>query len=83
MPSPGLMNETAVEIEMRKQMRERCAARMLGLGEDFRDSARESIERMLTEMFVAPSYRGRAPGDAAAAGEIAARAHRRLGRAGR
>jgi hypothetical protein len=52
MPSPGLMNETAVEIEMRKLMRERCAARMSGLGEDFRDSARESIERMLGEMFV-------------------------------
>lgn len=52
MPSPGLMNETAVEIEMRKLMRERCAARMAGLGEDFRDTARESIERMLGEMFI-------------------------------
>ena len=30
MPSPGLMNETAVEIEMRKQMRERVAARIAG-----------------------------------------------------
>lgn len=52
MPSPGLMNETAVEIEMRKLMRERCAARVAGLGEDFRDTARDSIERMLAEMFV-------------------------------
>jgi|GEM_PF-507226 hypothetical protein len=56
MPSPGLMNETAVEIEMRKQMRERVAARMAGLGEDFRNTARESVERMLTEMFVKASY---------------------------
>src|SRR5262249_44445343 len=47
MPSPGLMNETAVEIEMRKQMRERVAARIAGLGEDFRNTARESVERML------------------------------------
>jgi hypothetical protein len=58
MPSPGLMNETAVEIEMRKQMRERVAARMAGLGEDFRNTARESVERMLSEMFVKASYEG-------------------------
>ncbi len=58
MPSPGLMNESAVEIEMRKQMRERCAARVLGMGEDFRDTARESIERMLGEMFVRAEYQG-------------------------
>lgn len=58
MPSPGLMNETAVEIEMRKQMRERVAARIAGLGEDFRNTARESVERMLTEMFVKASYEG-------------------------
>lgn len=58
MPSPGLMNETAVEIEMRKQMRERVAARVGNLGEDFRDSARESITRMLTEMFVKAEYQG-------------------------
>jgi hypothetical protein len=58
MPSPGLMNETAVEIEMRKQMRERVAARIAGLGEDFRNTARESVERMLHEMFVEASYEG-------------------------
>lgn len=58
MPSPGLMNETAVEIEMRKQMRERVAARIAGLGEDFRNTARDSVERMLTEMFVKASYEG-------------------------
>jgi len=58
MPSPGLMNETAVEIEMRKLMRERCAARVAGLGEDFRDTARESIERMLHELFVRAEYAG-------------------------
>lgn len=58
MPSPGLMNESAVEIEVRKQMRERCAARVLGMGEDFRDTARESIERMLGEMFVRAEYQG-------------------------
>nr|MBK7068732.1 dynamin family protein [Deltaproteobacteria bacterium] len=58
MPSPGLMNESAVEIEVRNQMRERCAARVLGMGEDFRDSARESIERMLGEMFVRAEYQG-------------------------
>lgn len=58
MPSPGLMNETAVEIEMRKQMRERVAARIAGLGEDFRNTARESVERMLSEMFVKASYEG-------------------------
>jgi hypothetical protein len=58
MPSPGLMNETAVEIEMRKQMRERVAARIAGLGEDFRNTARESVEKMLTEMFVKASYEG-------------------------
>ncbi|MEZ4393019.1 MAG: dynamin family protein [Polyangiales bacterium] len=51
MHSPGLMNETAVEMEMRKLMRERSAARMTGLGADFRDTARESIERLLGEMF--------------------------------
>jgi hypothetical protein len=56
MPSPGLMNETAVEIEMRKQMRERVAARIAGLGEDFRNTARESVERMLSEMFVKASF---------------------------
>jgi len=56
MPSPGLMNETAVEIEMRKQMRERVASRIAGLGEDFRNTARESIERMLLEMFVKAVY---------------------------
>ncbi len=56
MPSPGLMNETAVEIEMRKQMRERVAARVAGLGEDFRDSARESIDRMLGELFLRAEY---------------------------
>ena len=56
MPSPGLMNETAVEIEMRKQMRERVAARIAGLGEDFRNTARESVEKMLTEMFVRSSF---------------------------
>src|SRR5262249_3681615 len=58
MPSPGLMNETAVEIEMRKQMRERVASRIAGLGEDFRNTARESVERMLSEMFVQASYEG-------------------------
>ena len=58
MPSPGLMNETAVEIEMRKQMRERVAARIAGLGEDFRNTARDSVERMLTEMFVKATYDG-------------------------
>jgi hypothetical protein len=58
MPSPGLMNETAVEIEMRKQMRERVAARIAGLGEDFRNTARDSVERMLAEMFVKASYEG-------------------------
>jgi hypothetical protein len=52
------MNETAVEIEMRKQMRERVAARIAGLGEDFRNTARDSVERMLTEMFVKASYEG-------------------------
>ncbi|MFO0618195.1 MAG: dynamin family protein [Polyangiaceae bacterium] len=58
MPSPGLMNETAVEIEMRKQMRERVAAKIAGLGEDFRNTARESVERMLQEMFIESSYDG-------------------------
>ena len=58
MPSPGLMNETAVEIEMRKQMRERVAARIAGLGEDFRNTARESVERMLKVMFVEANYEG-------------------------
>jgi hypothetical protein len=58
MPSPGLMNETAVEIEMRKQMRERVAARIAGLGEDFRNTARESVEKMLEVMFVKASYEG-------------------------
>jgi hypothetical protein len=58
MPSPGLMNESAVEIEVRNQMRERCAVRVLGMGEDFRDSARESIERMLGEMFIRAEYQG-------------------------
>ncbi|MBK8251695.1 MAG: dynamin family protein [Polyangiaceae bacterium] len=58
MPSPGLMNETAVEIEMRKQMRERVAARIAGLGEDFRNTARESVERMLKVMFVESTYEG-------------------------
>ncbi len=56
MPNPGLMNETAVEIEMRKQMRERVGDRIAGLGEDFRNTARQSIERMLEEMFVNASY---------------------------
>src|SRR6185437_14592364 len=56
MPSPGLMNETAVEIAMRKQMRERVAARIAGMGEDFRNTARESVEKMLNEMFVKASY---------------------------
>ena len=58
MPSPGLMNETAVEIEMRKQMRERVASRIAGLGEDFRNTARESVERMLHEMFIEAGYEG-------------------------
>jgi hypothetical protein len=58
MPSPGLMNETAVEIEMRKQMRERVAVRISGLGEDFRNTARESVERMLVEMFTRATYEG-------------------------
>jgi hypothetical protein len=58
MPSPGLMNETAVEIQMRNRMRERTAAKIAGLGEDFRNSARESIERMLAEMFLHASYDG-------------------------
>ncbi|MEZ4295807.1 MAG: dynamin family protein [Polyangiaceae bacterium] len=58
MPSPGLMNETAVEIEMRKQMRERVAARIAGLGEDFRNTARESVERMIKVMFVDATYEG-------------------------
>jgi hypothetical protein len=58
MPSPGLMNETAVEIEMRNMMRERAAARVAALGEDFRDSARESIERMMQEMFAHAQYEG-------------------------
>ncbi|MEI7891656.1 MAG: dynamin family protein [Myxococcales bacterium] len=58
MPSPGLMNETAVEIEMRKQMRERVAARIAGLGEDFRNTARDSVERMLKVMFVDAGYEG-------------------------
>ncbi len=58
MPNPGLMNETAVEIEVRKQMRERVASRIAGLGEDFRNTARESVERMLREMFVNANYEG-------------------------
>jgi Dynamin family len=58
MPNPGLMNETAVEIEMRKQMRERVGARIAGLGEDFKNTARESIEGMLIEMFVKASFEG-------------------------
>ena len=58
MPSPGLMNETAVEIEVRKQMRERVGARIAGLGEDFRNTARESVEKMLTEMFVHATFDG-------------------------
>jgi len=58
MPSPGLMNETAVEIEMRKQMRERVASRIAGLGEDFRNTARESVERMLHEMFIEANFEG-------------------------
>jgi hypothetical protein len=58
MPSPGLMNETAVEIEMRKQMRERVAARIAGLGEDFRNTARDSVERMIKVMFVEAGYEG-------------------------
>ena len=58
MPNPGLMNETAVEIEMRKQMRERVGARIAGLGEDFRNTARDSIERMLAEMFIKASFEG-------------------------
>ncbi len=58
MPSPGLMNETAVEMAMRKQMRERVAARIAGMGEDFRNTARESVEKMLSEMFVKASYDG-------------------------
>ena len=58
MPSPGLMNETAVEIEMRKQMRERVAARISGLGEDFRNTARDSVERMLAEMFSKSAFEG-------------------------
>ena len=58
MPNPGLMNETAVEIEMRKQMRERVGAKIAGLGEDFRNTARDSIERMLQEMFAKASYEG-------------------------
>jgi hypothetical protein len=58
MPSPGLMNETAVEIQLRNRMRERTAAKIAGLGEDFRSSARESIERMLQEMFLHASYDG-------------------------
>jgi hypothetical protein len=58
MKNPGLMNETAVEIEMRKQMRERVAARIAGLGEDFRNTARESIERMLKDMFIGATYEG-------------------------
>lgn len=56
MKNPGLMNETAVEIEMRKQMRESVSARIGGLGEDFRNTARESIERMLKEIFVSATY---------------------------
>ena len=58
MPNPGLMNETAVEIEVRKQMRERVGARIAGLGEDFRNTARESIERMLIEMFIKSTFEG-------------------------
>ncbi|MBI5533907.1 MAG: dynamin family protein [Deltaproteobacteria bacterium] len=58
MPSPGLMNETAVEIEMRKQMRERVSARIVGLGEDFRNTSRDSVERMLAEMFIKANYEG-------------------------
>jgi hypothetical protein len=58
MPSPGLMNETAVEIEMRKQMRERVGARIAGLGEDFRNTARESVEKMLAEIFIHASFDG-------------------------
>jgi hypothetical protein len=58
MPSPGLMNETAVEIEMRKQMRERVGAKIVGLGEDFRNTARDSVERMLREMFIESVYEG-------------------------
>jgi len=58
MPNPGLMNETAVEIEMRKQMRERVGARIAGLGADFRNTARESVERMLKEMFTQASFEG-------------------------
>ncbi|MFO0659819.1 MAG: dynamin family protein [Polyangiaceae bacterium] len=58
MPSPGLMNETRVEIEMRQQMSERVAAKIAGLGEDFRSTARESVERMLKEIFVNATYDG-------------------------
>jgi len=58
MPSPGLINETAVEMEMRRQMHERVAARVANLGEDFRHSARESIARMLSEIFVKAEYQG-------------------------
>jgi hypothetical protein len=39
-------------------MRERVAARIAGMGEDFRNTARESVEKMLTEMFVKATYEG-------------------------
>jgi hypothetical protein len=43
---------------MRKQMRERVGARIAGLGEDFRNTARESVEKMLTEIFVHATFDG-------------------------
>ncbi len=77
MPSPGLMNETAVEIEMRKQMRERVAARIAGLGEDFSQHCarqrRADADRDVRQGLL----RGRAPRGAAPAGQGADRAHRR------
>jgi hypothetical protein len=39
-------------------MSERVAARIAGLGEDFRSTARESVERMLKEIFVNATYDG-------------------------
>ena len=39
-------------------MRERVASRLAGLGEHFRNTARESVERMLHEMFVKATFAG-------------------------
>ncbi|MCL2823277.1 MAG: dynamin family protein [Polyangiaceae bacterium] len=56
--APGLKNETQVETLMRAKMRERVNRKIASLGEDFRSTARESIEHMLNEMFIKASYEG-------------------------